>query len=408
MNNNGFSHFSCLRHSTSTVPNTGESRYKQNVEQGQQATFSVRPTAFCDPANPYLRSQSTSRGINLGLPRRTTVIKDPANPNLTVPPFLTVTGTSQPITRSSATSGPATIDPPEDPFAALVAYQATISFEGEQPQLYGGFDSFRVQPSGQTTHVPVMGNSPVLYDQGVDSLSQGQSKASTQTALETVIKFTRKLSHVSSTSFQKEPQGMRQVSRQDNPSGSYQGSYQRHASAPAPSVMLGSGSVPLSPVQPIIGSFYPSLQQTVQSPPEKTEKPDSCQGQALSPPPWVIAKVQPRCKSKQRPADKYLFRTNSTERPYMCGYLGCGKTFKRTGHLRSHVFDHTHVSEYKCLHPECGLDSYFNSVKDLNRHIKRVHWEGKQEWTCAFCHRRFASRSNLTVHAIKEHSNHPR
>ena len=127
----------------------------------------------------------------------------------------------------------------------------------------------------------------------------------------------------------------------------------------------------------------------------------------MSPPPW-IAKVQPRCKSKQRLADKYLFRTNSTERPYMCGYLGCGKTFKRTGHLRSHVFDHTHVSEYRCLHPECGLDSYFNSVKDLNRHIKRVHWEGKQEWTCGFCHRRFASRSNLTVHAIKEHSNHPR
>ena len=237
MNNNGFSHFSCLRRSTSTVPNTGESQYKQNVEQGQQATFSGRPTAFYDPANPYLTSQSTSRGINLGVPRRTTVIKDPANPYLTVPPFRTVTGTSQPITRSSATSGPATIDPPEDPFAALVAYQDSISFEGEQPQLYGGFDSFRVQPSGQTTHVPVMDNSPVLYGQGLDSLSQGQSKASTQTALATGIKFTRKLSHVSGTSFQKEPQGMRQVSRQDNPSGSYQGSYQRHASAPEPSVM---------------------------------------------------------------------------------------------------------------------------------------------------------------------------
>lgn len=47
-----------------------------------------------------------------------------------------------------------------------------------------------------------------------------------------------------------------------------------------------------------------------------------------SPPLKILGKVRRSKKMHvERPADKYLLRTNSKVRPYMCGFEGCGKTY---------------------------------------------------------------------------------
>ena len=366
MSNNGFSHFSRLGHPTSSAPNAGAFQLRQNVEQEQQGTFAGRPTISYDLANPYLAA----------------------------PPFLTETSASQPITQNSAISGSAITEPREDPFAALAAYQP-VSFEKDRPQLYSGFgilDDFSgafpeeleaapitSQPAGQTTAAPVM-DSPVIYSQGADSPSHGQPKA----AIETAVKTSEQTSHMSG-SFPEDPQETQEVSRQDNPPANPLAGYPGDASAPVPNVMAASG-MPLSPVQPVVEPFPPS---------QRPLEPN------VSPSLRIIGKVKVR-KGKERPADKYLLRTNSIDRPYMCGFPNCSMTYKSSGHLRGHIFWHTGVSEHRCTYPQCGPDKYFRSKAELQRHIERMHPVG-QEWTCVVCHRIFESLETLQAHMSKRH-----
>ena len=426
MGNNGFSHFTRLGGSTGSAPNAEESQLRQNVEQEQQATFLGRPTTSYDLENPHLTlltsqaanlrasASATATGSTITSPttQRSPAINVLAHPYLTAPPFLTTTGVSQSITQSSATSGPATVNPPEDPFAALAVFHPTSFEEGQPPRTFGSFDNLddfseafledletaliTDQPAWQTASAPVI-DSPVPHSQVADiPPSLGQPDVSME-------KTTEQTSHLSRYFLEEileelfgVPQETQQASSQDNPPANPPASYQGHASAPAP-------DIPLSPVEPTINRpSYPSLQQPVK--PRSTTKPKPDSGQAA--PPQIIDIVYPSAKIKLSPTDKYLLRTDSIDRPYMCGYPDCGNTYKSSGHLRTHMFEHTHVSEHKCTHPECGPKKYFCSATELKRHTKRVHTEGKEEWTCELCCRRYVSLQNLTEHMRKKHRNH--
>ena len=434
MGNNGFSHFTRLGGSTGSAPNAGESQLRQNVEQEQQATFLGRPTTSCDPENPHLTALLTSQAANLRATASATAtgstITSPttqgspainvlAHPYLTAPPFLTATGVSQSLTQSSATSGSATVNPPEDPFAALAVFQPT-SFEEEQPpRTLGGYDNLddfseafledpetaliTDQSAGRTTRAPVIG-SPVPHSQVADIPPSllGQTDASMEKTTEQTSHLSRYFLEEILEELLGVSQETQQASSQDDPPANPPASYQGHASAPAPEAMLIS-SIPLSPVEPtIIRPFYPSSKQTVK--PRSTTKPKPDSAQAA--PPQIIDIVYPSAKIKLSPTDKYFLRTDSIDRPYMCGYPDCGNTYKSSGHLRAHMFEHTHVSEHKCTYPECGPKKYFCSATELKRHIKRVHMKGKDEWTCELCCRRYVSLQNLTEHMRKKHRNH--
>ncbi len=364
MGNNGFSQFTRLGRPASSPLNAGESQPRPNGEQEQQATFSGRPTTSCDPENPYLTSLVTSRAVDLRVSTsatatNSTVQSSPATENLTNPSFLTETTVGQPITQSSTASGSAITDPIEDPFAALATYQLT-SFGEEQPQLFSGFG--------------ISDDFSVIFPEELEAApSTSQPDASME-------KTTEQTSHLS-RSFLEEileellgvPQETQQFSRRDNnPPASYQG----HASAPVPSVMAASG-ISLSSVRPDVGSFPPS------------------------PRPLVIGLVN-TWMSKEGPYDKYLLRTDSRQRPYMCGFPDCGKTYKSSGHLRLHIFKHTKVSEYRCTYPECGPARYFCSNATLRRHIETTH----ENWTCVICYRGFNSREILKAHLANEHFDH--
>ena len=364
MGNNGFSHYSRLGRSTSSAPNAGESQPEQNVEQEQQGTFLGRPTTFYDSENLYLTSLITSQAANLrastsAIATSSTIQYLPATENL-ADPFLVQASASQPITQSSATSGASAMNPLEDPFAALVAYEGT-SFEEEQQEFYGSLGTFddlinaylpegleiTSQPSGQTALAPVM-DSPVIHSQGADGPSQGQPTAATEVAIKTVIKTSEQKSHLSGTLSQEESQKEPQEKSQQQPA--------------------------------------------------QLKCSDS---RAASLRPQMKRKVKTRM-GKERPSDKYLLRTNSVYRPYMCGYPNCYMTYKSSGHLREHVFEHIGVSEYRCTYPECGPDKYFCSNSALRRHIIRAHIQ-RQRWNCVVCHRIFTSLETLRTHVIKEH-----
>ena len=162
-----------------------------------------------------------------------------------------------------------------------------------------------------------------------------------------------------SGSFLEDPQETQEVSRQDNPPANPRASYQGHASAPVPSC------IKLSPVQPVVGPFYPTSQRPL--------KPKLLGCRTVSPPLWIRGKVKTR-KVKERPSNKYLLRTNSVDRPYVCGYPNCGKTYKSSNHLiRTHIFEHIGVSEYRCTYPQCGPDRYFFNKSAPRWHITREH-----------------------------------
>ena len=464
MGNNGFSHLSSLGRPTSSAPNAGEAQSGQTVEQEQQATFSGRPTTSHDPENPYLTSLVTSQAASLSASTiatatSSTVQYPPATEKL-ANPLLTVTSASQPRTQSSATSDSVMLDSPEDPFAALATYQPT-SFEEEQALLHSGFgildDSsgafseeleavpISSQPAGQTTRAPVM-DSPVVYSQGVDRPSRGQLQASTETAIEK--KTVEHTIHVSDSFLAEileellgDPQETQEVCRQDNnPPVNPPASHQGDASVPAPGGGVISGipqssgqSLIIGPFYPsskplILGPFYPSSkplilgpfyypsQQLVQQNPPKrakgaipTTKPAQPDSSPVVPPPTGLkTKVNIRKKLKKRPGDEYLLRTDSLDRPYQCGYPGCGKMFLSTGHLRSHIFQHTHVSDYRCTYPGCGPNAYFSNSGELKRHISRVHLQKKRELICKVCHRRLGSSKTMKTHVLKEHPDSPK
>ena len=379
MGNNDFSHFTRLGRPTSSPLNAGESQLRQNGEQEQQVTFSGRPTTSCDPENPYLTSLVTSRAVDLrastsATATSSTVQSSPATENLTNPSFLTETTVGQPITQSSTASVSAITDPIEDPFAALAAYQLT-SFGEEQPPLFSGFgisDDFSVTFPEELEAAP----------------STSQPDASMEKTTEQTTHLPRSFPKEILEELLEAPQETQQFSRRDNnPPASYQG----HASAPVPSVMAASG-ISLSSVRPDVGSFSPSPRPPQSKPPGR---------RAALPRPLVIGLVN-TWRSKEGPYDKYLLRTDSRQRPYMCGFPDCGKTYKSSGHLRLHIFKHTKVSEYRCTYPECGPARYFCSNATLRRHIETTH----ENWTCVICYRGFNSREILKAHLANEHFDH--
>ena len=435
MGNDGFSYFSRLASSTSFAANAGESQPRQNVAQEQQTTFSGRPMTSCDPANPYLVSQSTSRRANPGATRRTTVSRSIttgstaqyspvkkdylANPLPSATPFLAEASASQPVTQGFATSSSDIIDPPEDPFAALVAYQP-IGFQENRPQLYSGFgmlDDFSgafpeeleaelatSQPSRQSTLAPVMG-SPVLHNQGADSRSQVQPKATPEKAIEEAIETAEQRGHVLGIS-QEEPQETQPVSRQDNPPANLPASSCGPTSTRLPmDVVMIADLLPLNRMPPVVyGKLHLPLQQTLQAPTESSTEANPDGGRPVSPPPLkIIGKVARTAKTQciDRPADKYLLRTNATERPYLCGYPGCSRTYKSSSHLRCHIFEHVGVSEYQCTEPGCGPDAYFRDAKSLKRHFNKLHRQA--EPTCKFCNQVFRSPRILSIHIAERH-----
>ena len=348
MDNRDFSHLFWSGSSTSSAIHLGETQAVQAVEQEQQPTFTGRATSPRGSENPVLATLYASQAVVTRAPRsaaatRTTIsmttrpmvtrsteqyslaTDEPVNPSFTSTPFLTATSASQPIAQSTGVLF--STDPPTDTFASLFALQP-ISFADNQEHLYGGFDSFS---DFLDTYLP----------EGPEA--------------EPII--SQPSGHPIPAPVMDSP--MRQVSRQDNnPPANPSVSYPGDATGPAPNAVADSG-IPLS---------TPPFQQPL--------RPKLLQSRVGSPPIRILSKVKVSM-CKEHPSDKWLYRSDSKARPFLCGYSGCGRLFKVRSHFREHMFDHTQTSNHRCTYTECGSNRYFRRSRDLKRHIEKVHADQK-------------------------------
>ena len=151
------------------------------------------------------------------------------------------------------------------------------------------------------------------------------------------------------------------------------------------------------------------LQQTVRVQVPQPQQMEAYPGDSeVAPhsPALLIPKIgRPRNRMK-RSTDKWIIRTDLKGRPFKCGYHGCGRTYKSSGHLRAHFFEHTGISDHRCTHPECGPNRYFRGSSDLQRHISKHH-VNIIRWSCAHCRQKFQSPESLKNHILSQHPVNP-
>lgn len=118
---------------------------------------------------------------------------------------------------------------------------------------------------------------------------------------------------------------------------------------------------------------------------------------------------------------KHLLRKHDiVEKPYLCDFEGCGRSFKKHQQLKIHQYDHTQVPAFKCNYEGC--DKRFCFPSQLKQHEK-VHagykckveccsfigktWtelvnhkrkEHKEVFVCSECSKKFKRNDNLQAH----------
>ena len=109
---------------------------------------------------------------------------------------------------------------------------------------------------------------------------------------------------------------------------------------------------------------------------------------------------------RTNPADKWIIWTNDKERPFRCGYEGCGKTYTLKNVLRSHFLTHTGNSPFRCYLGECTGKIGFRNNHLLIRHIRAKHTLDKP-YRCRLFDWRFSRKDHLKKHMRKHHPDAP-
>ena len=104
----------------------------------------------------------------------------------------------------------------------------------------------------------------------------------------------------------------------------------------------------------------------------------------------------------KKETDKWVVQPKDSGEPFACGYPDCGHTFDKIGNLKTHIFNHIHISKYKCTHPECGDDTYFRHITDLRRHVYKWHTD-ERPYSCKLCDNSFRRLDHYKRHLLRLH-----
>ena len=101
--------------------------------------------------------------------------------------------------------------------------------------------------------------------------------------------------------------------------------------------------------------------------------------------------------------EKWIVRCAKDVRErYKCSYPNCGLAYTSLSHLKTHIFNHIHISMYKCPYPECADNPYSRNAFTLKRHVQSYHKKEKP-YHCTLCNKRFASLDTYKKHMLILH-----
>ena len=87
---------------------------------------------------------------------------------------------------------------------------------------------------------------------------------------------------------------------------------------------------------------------------------------------------------------------------YLCSYPDCGLTTPLLGNIKAHIFTHIRISKHKCTYSGCVNRGYFRDSSALQRHMLAQHTHEKPHH-CTLCDKRYARLDTYKAHLSNIH-----
>ena len=100
--------------------------------------------------------------------------------------------------------------------------------------------------------------------------------------------------------------------------------------------------------------------------------------------------------------NKLIVMSGDKQKPFQCGYQGCGKRYSIKAHLQTHFVTHTGDSKLRCYHGDCAGAVIYRDTQALTRHI-HSHHTFERMYGCKLCSRRFRQQHHLKYHLEHVH-----